>query len=900
MTMYKLPISSTTSLSDDDYDEEPHKPVFHPEHPTHPFAVAPARWSNVRPNSIVPAMGSPMSHLPAEILIHILKHLHSTRDVLSALRVSRTWCECSVELLWHKPVFPKYETLKKMARSLVAPHQTFIYARFIRRLNLSTLSGGVRDEILSTFASCDRLERLTLINCENITVNALTRVLPSYPNLVAVDLTGVTNTTNEAVIGLALAAKRLQGINLAGCTNVSDEGILAFAQNCPMLRRVKLSGLTTLTDAPISAIAESCPLLLEIDLNHCHLITNVSIREIWIHSTHMREMRVSHCSLLTDAAFPAPPRMDGLVLHDTPHPFPVNTSDPSELPPLVLSRPLEHLRMLDLTACSLVTDDALEGIISYAPKIRNLVLSKCSLLTDRSVENICKLGRHLHYLHLGHAAKITDSSVRTLARSCTRLRYVDFANCVLLTDMSVFELSSLPKLRRIGLVRVNNLTDEAIYSLGERHTSLERIHLSYCDQISVLAVHFLLQKLDKLTHLSLTGVPAFRQPELQQFCRPPPKDFNSTQQSAFCVYSGKGVSQLRSFLSALFDHITDLNGTDDTEYEDEDEDDELFNVEDTPEPDDLLYADDGDADASQRMLSELAYAASVREYRYPTNPPPSHEFVFRRDRPIRGAAIPASRSTIAQVPPSVNIEGATNRLNAQILAASMSQGPSSSRRPVGQSSQGHHSMADILPIVEPPNSPPLSDVASNRSAGTNSVSFFWPHQEGALSVVSPRSNGAMTPEYNFAEIGHGRGSQMSSSTQTQPAAQRRELRREPMREEVYQASEQDAPMPRSFAATLERSRQDTRTRDPDWPYREPNDNAAYQDEEQPQGHQQLVPGPSDGRGRSVKRNLRNTLHVAENYASSFFFGHSSSRAGDPSGSPHQGSGSGSGAASRGR
>ena len=89
--------------------------------------------------------------------------------------------------------------------------------------------------------------------------------------------------------------------------------------------------------------------------------------------------------------------------------------------------------------------------------------------------------------------------------------------------MSVFELSALPKLRRIGLVRVNNLTDEAIYALAERHATLERIHLSYCDQISVMAVHFLLQKLHKLTHLSLTGVPAFRQPELQRFCRDAPR-----------------------------------------------------------------------------------------------------------------------------------------------------------------------------------------------------------------------------------------------------------------------------------------------------------------------------------------------------------------------------------------
>src|SRR5277367_2726575 len=99
----------------------------------------------------------------------------------------------------------------------------------------------------------------------------------------------------------------------------------------------------------------------------------------------------------------------------------------------------------------------------------------------------------------------------------------DVTDCIHLTDMSVFELANLPKLRRIGLVRVSNITDEAIYSLANRHAAtLERIHLSYCDQISVMAIHFLLQRLPKLTHLSLTAIPAFSKPELRKFCRPPP------------------------------------------------------------------------------------------------------------------------------------------------------------------------------------------------------------------------------------------------------------------------------------------------------------------------------------------------------------------------------------------
>jgi F-box and leucine-rich repeat protein GRR1 len=514
------PTQSTTSVSDNEEDDV-NKSLFFAGS-DQALVFSPAQWSSkLYPSPIARAtQHSSISVLPAEILIHILKHLHSLRDLYNALQVSRTWCECSVELMWHKPSFSRLSTLVKVMQVLSRGDQTFTYARFIRRLNFLSLGGELTDSLFSRLAQCDRLERLTLVNCDSISDDALSRVLPCCPNLVAIDLTGVARTTDRAIVGLASAAKRLQGINLGGCKRVSDVGVLALANFCPLLRRVKLSGLESISDAPVSALAKSCPLLLEIDLNNCKRVTDVSVRDIWMYSTHMREMRLSQCVELTDNAFPAPLRSD---VPAGPDPFPTSTSKlADQLPPLVLTRPFDHLRMLDLTGCALLTDDAIEGIIAHAPKIRNLVLSKCLLLTDRSVEIICRLGKHIHYLHLGHAANITDRSVRTLARCCTRLRYIDFANCVHLTDMSVFELSSLPKLRRIGLVRVNNLTDEAIYALADRHGTLERIHLSYCDQISVMAIHFLLQKLHKLTHLSLTGIPAFRKPELQKFCRPPP------------------------------------------------------------------------------------------------------------------------------------------------------------------------------------------------------------------------------------------------------------------------------------------------------------------------------------------------------------------------------------------
>ncbi|PPQ77719.1 hypothetical protein CVT25_011154 [Psilocybe cyanescens] len=951
VSLYKHHAPSTTSLSDDgdDGDEETQQFAFYPDH-----RLVPAPWAFKRESTIQaiqrPASHSPISTIPAEIMIQIFKHLHSSKDLYTALRVSRTWCQCSVELLWHKPSFPKYDTIHKMAALLRKDNQTFTYSLFIRRLNFLNHGAELTDELIGVFARCDRLERLTLIGCKQITGEALARTLPKFSHLVAIDLTGVTNTSSDSIIGLSTVATRLQGINLSGCENVADSGIVALAKSCSLLRRVKLSGLTKITDLSVAALAQCCSMLLEIDLNHCELITDVSVRLIWTHLTHMREMRLSHCSLLTDAAFPAPLRSDSQT--DIINPFAYTNTKTDELPPLHINRTFDNLRMLDLTACALITDDAVEGIISHASKIRNLVLSKCVLLTDKSVETICKIGRHLHYLHLGHASRITDRAVRLLARACTRIRYIDFANCVNLTDMSVFELSLLPKLRRVGLVRVSRLTDEAIYALAERHATLERIHLSYCDQISVMAIHFLLLKLHKLTHLSLTGVPAFRQSELQRFCREAPKDFNTAQRLAFCVFSGKGVSQLRAYLTELFDRITEMNNTDDTEYE---EDDIESQEDDTPEPESFIEARERERFPRPDIMFNDGRPLRPRHFEDHSSRQRQNFLSQPATAGAHGPVISAPFRNGHGVPqlstsPTTNIRGATTRLNAQVQAAAPLPGPSrhqgeysdletlrdrarlsattrvlarpnntitgqvglqqrrqiedeNSRQIEAEVLSSHRiqlrPIADVLPVVESSASPSPNDLIPND----NGAGFFRTYQERPPTpAVSPRGNGALTPDLNYAEIGHGRGAQGGASRGSAPTCDRTPM-------QTFAPRISPAPDPPQSAGSdsdgepgnkvPEHSTPIAPTAGNAWIHNSstagnrrvtlessilsPPGTAANEEtthhalgseprgrREQPGNQVQQQQGSSDPRARSVKRTFRNTINAAEHYASSLF------------------------------
>ncbi|KAI5804372.1 hypothetical protein EDC01DRAFT_416780 [Geopyxis carbonaria] len=471
---------------------------------------------------------SPVYLLPPELLMAIFGKLSSPVDLSRCMLVSKQWASCSVELLWHRPYFAEFKKYQAMVAALLSESSFFAYPQLIRRLNLNFISDKVNDGSMKPLTRCTRLERLTLTNCSRLTDSPLMEILRCNPRIQALDLSQLENITDLSMRVVAEHCPRLQGLNIAGCKNVTDLSMIPLSENRRMLRRLKLNDCNQLTDASVLALAENCPQLLEIDLHRCHQITDESVIHLFSNLKHLRELRLAYCELLTDGAF-------------------------LQLPP---NKTYETLRILDLTDCGLLTDDAVEKIVKMAPRLRNLILAKCRHITDRAVHSITKLGKNLHNLHLGHCSHITDRAVRALVQSCTRLRYIDLACCLRLTDASVCQLAQLPKLRRIGLVKCNNITDFAIQSLVRRTNTypcpLERVHLSYCMHLTVEGVHDLINHCQRLTHLSLTGVEAFyRQKEFTQFCRSPPKEFNENQRAVFCVFSGHGVKQLRQFLNNM-------------------------------------------------------------------------------------------------------------------------------------------------------------------------------------------------------------------------------------------------------------------------------------------------------------------------------------------------------------
>ncbi|KAG0086349.1 SCF ubiquitin ligase complex subunit [Podila epicladia] len=489
----------------------------------HTHAVSTLRQTSHRQNQ-QSGDGQRYPSIPSELILHICRFLVAPQDLRAAILVCKLWCSCGVDMLWSRPHLLSMSVISRMIQTMSAPDTIFPYSRYIRRLNFSFLAQDLTDASLTAFACCTRLERLLLPGSTKTTRAGLEAILTNCSALYSLDLSEVTAVDDALVQYISQHCPRLHTLYLASCPVITDDAIVSLAKNCRSLKRIKLSQCVLLTERSILALTHHCPQLMEMDLANCSLMTNNAIQSVFKTLPQIRDINLTLLSEITDASF-------SWIL-PTVHRF-------------------EQLRVLNLTSCALITDDTLFKIIPAAPRLRSLTLTKCDRITDAGASVIKTLGKHLHYLHLGHCSKLTDKAISTLAQNCTRIRYLDLACCSKLTDAAVFSLAQLPKLRRIGLVKCSNITDHGIYAMLVSQVvpqTLERVHLSYCVHLSDTAVAALVNQCTKLTHLSVTGVPSFMTPRYQKFCRVPPSEFTAHQREVFCVFSGKGVRELRHYM----------------------------------------------------------------------------------------------------------------------------------------------------------------------------------------------------------------------------------------------------------------------------------------------------------------------------------------------------------------
>nr|AFI78802.1 F-box family protein [Chlorokybus atmophyticus] len=141
-----------------------------------------------------------------------------------------------------------------------------------------------------------------------------------------------------------------------------------------------------------------------------------------------------------------------------------------------------QLQVLDVSACSLVSDEGLQHVGAHCRSIQVVNITDCSKVTDEGVSAIANPQlRHV----FASGSKITDVTLLVLAETCKQLQILAVGNCAV-SDVGLLSIgancTSLIYFNCFGCTQ--GVSDVGIEHIAENSRELEELEISNCQQIS--------------------------------------------------------------------------------------------------------------------------------------------------------------------------------------------------------------------------------------------------------------------------------------------------------------------------------------------------------------------------------------------------------------------------------
>jgi hypothetical protein len=201
-------------------------------------------------------------------------------------------------------------------------------------------------------------------------------------------------------------------------------------------------------------------------------------------------------SIPDDAAKARKEKMDeirrrmGLSVADAPeelvtHTVTSHTRGPKVLYQTIVLSVSMHLQVLDLTACTNITDHGLAFIGANCPELRVLRLGLCD------------------------QPSLSDAGIASIAHGCSKLVTADLRACSTLSNSTVVALAkNCHNLERLCVAGVTRIDDAALTSLANSRcaATLVDLDVTRCKSITASAIKNLLYKTSKLGRIHTDGV----------------------------------------------------------------------------------------------------------------------------------------------------------------------------------------------------------------------------------------------------------------------------------------------------------------------------------------------------------------------------------------------------------
>lgn len=317
----------------------------------------------------------------------------------------------------------------------------------------------------------------------------LPRMALRLPSLRVIRLFNNSEISDLGLHTLTAAAPQLEELRLRALRTVTVVGLESLKQ-CSKLRVLDLSYSRNLGDQCGPVIA-SLPCLQQLHVAYWR-ISDMFMETILQNKT-LLGLCISSCHNITAHSF------NLLAQHGRMEWLRLRASDTLSDESLRCIASCKSLKSVDVSFARRVTDDGLgyfglrqmelEDGEDYS--LNSLTLTNIPYLSDRTLHALATRCRNLRHLDISHCSMVTDDGIESL-RSMENLESLDVSGCTLLTHRAVKAAASLPHLSNLVLARCVGLTDVATDAIVEeaqaRRSNYLSVDLRHCFSVSAEAL----------------------------------------------------------------------------------------------------------------------------------------------------------------------------------------------------------------------------------------------------------------------------------------------------------------------------------------------------------------------------------------------------------------------------
>lgn len=414
---------------------------------------------------------------------------------------------------------------------------------------------GIRDPDILKLINDNRLDLITEMKLHSPSSADLAYIRKHFPQLVKLEVEGISYESLEALKGLKLTKLRLHGcgsdfakLNLAPFVPELDELHLSNVglteENLPYISKFKVRSLiiSEIWDCPKTGLDlkhfSSLPQLEALSLSgqSYHLLikegtfkelaslknlrklrlpkTSFTDQDMMALSSQLTVLDLSHCKV-TSTIFERICTMSGLQILNLSH---TNVNDDGLKS---ISNKLPNLQELDLSGCKNINGSQILNYVAQCRELRKLILAECGVsgwewqnlealnqlqeldfssgaMNDHDLHQLTTVcASRLRRLILANNRGITDAGCRKLS-ACKQLQELDLSG----SQVTGEGIRSLPELRTLLLKNCHNIQD---LTLLDELPRLSHVDLSECNKLDVESIMGLVKKFTQLEILGLSG-----------------------------------------------------------------------------------------------------------------------------------------------------------------------------------------------------------------------------------------------------------------------------------------------------------------------------------------------------------------------------------------------------------